>query len=453
MPEYDTVSKLDSSNIWRYFTCLHLRSQATITMMVSLSLKSLALKWGFFCKISSMVVFEEYSPLYYKQLGLSAAEVGLTSLLGVPLLFGPLVGYLSDKFRARKLCLFISILGLVVLLLAPLLPLVVTFQRCNVASNAGLINQTGDLQDERFYHDSASYGHRKVLENQTDLFVFKARHSTLDTKLTQGSFREMADASRRNDYLSWLVSPIFLYIALSRGIYEILKRAVTVWLNVATFTYIKKERASYGSYYCWGQIGASISLFSCGMIASRITYDICGVVGNGYFVAFPLAAFTNGMTLLALPWITFEYLEHRVIKWTEVKNVVFSYHYSIILFITMYFGCCFTFQQHWEYWYIEDLSGSPVVMGVGGLIRRPLVAISFLLSGRVVNRLGDLQTMALALFLYAVSLFSLSFIRIPWLVLLVDVFQAAGHALSISASVIHFSKAGTTASSSTIQGK
>ena len=92
-------------------------------------------------------------------------------------------------------------------------------------------------------------------------------------------------------------------------------------------------------------------------------------------------------------------------------------------------------------------------MGVAGLIRRPLVAVWFYLSGHLIERVGDLKTIAVSLFLFSVSFLAISFINIPWLVLVVDILQAAGYAFSYTGLNIHFSKSESKASSAVILGK
>ena len=109
--------------------------------------------------------------------------------------------------------------------------------------------------------------------------------------------------------------------------------------------------------------------------------------------------------------------------------------------------------MYWQFWYISELSGSPTIMGVAGLIRRPLVAVWFYLSGHLIERVGDLKTIAVSLFLFSLSFLALSFINIPWLVLVVDILQAAGYAFSYTGLNIHFSKPGSKASSAVILGK
>ena len=92
-------------------------------------------------------------------------------------------------------------------------------------------------------------------------------------------------------------------------------------------------------------------------------------------------------------------------------------------------------------------------MGVAGLIRRPLVAVWFYLSGYLIQKVGDLKTIAVSLFLFLVSFLAILFINIPWLVLVVDILQAAGYGFSNTALNIHFSKPGSKASSAVILGK
>ena len=92
-------------------------------------------------------------------------------------------------------------------------------------------------------------------------------------------------------------------------------------------------------------------------------------------------------------------------------------------------------------------------MGVLGLMRRPLVAVWFYLSGHLIEKVGDLKTIAVALVLYSVSFMTISFINIPWLVLFIDIFQAAGYGFSYTALNVHFSKTGSKSSSAVILGK
>ena len=167
-----------------------------------------------------------------------------------------------------------------------------------------------------------------------------------------------------------------------------------------------------------------------------------------YFITFFWAAAAIMVSSFALPnSFIYEYLEHRVVKWTEIKSLIFDVHYVFMLIFSLLLGFGSAFQFYWEFWYISELYGSPIMMGIAGLIRRPLVGLWFYLSGQLIEKVGELKTIAVSLFLYCVSLFAISFISIAWLVLLIDLLQAAAYGLSYSALTIHFSKSGTKASS------
>ena len=242
-----------------------------------------------------------------------------------------------------------------------------------------------------------------------------------------------------------------LLLLITRAFSTFVVRVIVSLQNLATITCLKEKRASSGSYFMWEHIGGSVSLSAVSLLASHFTLNICGVIRNGYYIAFVWASTSIMLSSFALPWFKYEYLKHRVMKWGEI---VFSdSHYVFILIVGMFLGSCTTFQLTCEFLYISKLSGGPTIMGVAGLIRRPLVAVWFCLSGYLIQKVGDLQTIAVALFLFSVSFLAISFINIPWLVLVVDILQAAGYAFSYTALNIHFTKPGSKASSAVILGK
>ena len=159
------------------------------------------------------------------------------------------------------------------------------------------------------------------------------------------------------------------------------------------------------------------------------------------------------LSSFALSCFKYEYLEHRGVNWNDVKCVFSDIYYVFVLIISMFLGSCISFQINWEFWYISELSGSPTIMGLAGLIRRPLVAVWFYLSGHIIEKVGDLKTTALALFLFSVLLLAISFFNIPLLVLVVDILQATGYAFLYTGLNINFSKPGSKTSSAVILGK
>ena len=93
--------------------------------MAKFSITSFALKWYFFNCPSSTVLFGAYFNLFMKQLGFNPAQIGLTTLLGLPQLLIPLYLMFGEKFRARKTLAVLGTAGLSVCCMLPLLSLIV----------------------------------------------------------------------------------------------------------------------------------------------------------------------------------------------------------------------------------------------------------------------------------------------------------------------------------------
>ena len=121
----------------------------------------------------------------------------------------------------------------------------------------------------------------------------------------------------------------------------------------------------------------------------------------------------------------------------------------IVLFCT---GLCTSFQIYWEFWYLDRLSASPLLLGDAALIRIPFVSLFSLVSSYLIKRIGDLNSICFALFLYSLSFLALSFTRIAWLVLIIDTLQATAYGISYCAFTVLFYKASSTENSSIILG-
>ena len=231
-------------------------------------------------------------------------------------------------------------------------------------------------------------------------------------------------------------------------------QCITVSLSsLAAITFLGNERVKYGVYFMWAHVGTGIATFITALLAWAVRVNICGNRTYGYFASFLTTAFLQLMSLLSLPVFKFKYESDRVINWKEVKSVVFSGHYIFMFVLTFYFGVCVAFQVFWEFWYLDGLGGGPLVMGIASLIRRSLLAAFMFISTYIMKKIGDLNAVCIAILLFAMAFFALSFTRVYWCVLAIDFLQSAGYGLSVSALTVHFSKAGSKASSGVILGK
>lgn len=252
--------------------------------------------------------------------------------------------------------------------------------------------------------------------------------------------------------IPWL-SSLFLVLTVSRTSLPIFTCVTYSLSNLATMTFLGSERVQYGNYLLWQHLGTGILTFISASVACAIRIDICGNRRYGYFASFLIAAFLLLMSLMSLSMFEFEYETDRVITWDEVKSIVLRGHYILMFTMTFCIGVFVSFQVHWEFWYLDGLQAGPFVMGTASVIRRTFLAVCFFVSSNVMKKIGDLNTLCIALLLFTVGFLLLSLTRVYWFVLAVDFLHSAGYGLSTSALTVHFSKAGTKADLGIILGR
>ena len=474
-----------------------------LSAMAKFSATSIALKWHFFSFLSGVNVHVEYFNLFMKQLGFNPAQIGFTTLLGLSNILIPVYLLFGEKFRARKRVLAIAVVGQSVCCMLPLLSLIIPALQPRCASGTAMdsfdptqqalarnapmhfnyANNTNNLKRSVVYSQNNIVLSRSNVE--TPYFIRKSRALALLNGLirTKNARKQPSSVSKLEYFLNysttnitivrnasshlkystnptrssnilyhpqpWL-SALFLILIFSRSQIIVFERTDIVLTNLATITYLKEENASYGAYFLWSQLGTALSISFVAGLAGFISIPICGVEKSGYFIAFIWAFVILLLSLPSLPWFKFEYDEKKRFNWSDVKDNVFNAHYMFA--VLFYAGLCFSFQIYWEFWYLNGLSASPLLLGGGVLIRRSLLALSTFGSGYLIRKIGDLNTICFALFLYSTSFLALSFARIAWLVLLIDAFQAAAYGISYCAFTVLFYKLSSTENSSIILG-
>ena len=218
--------------------------------MLSLTVDGVAICLAFFLFRPSVCILEEYTPLYLRQIGYSPSFIGLAPVLGlVTQTIGiPLLGHLADKFRARKLFLFLS-----VLISIPGALLFFAAQTPNPICD----ESTGNLSHT---------------------------NKTMLTLLNRTSnFSSPSAASSDNDEERLKYFSIFMAL---RGIFELLKRLTVTLITVAAMTHLKQDKSKFGYYACWGEIGGGLALFMVGMSLNHILHYVCGKQESDYVAIF-----------------------------------------------------------------------------------------------------------------------------------------------------------------------
>ena len=542
--------------------------------MAKFSLKSLALKWYFFCCPASANLYSEYISLFMKQLGFNAAQIGLTALFGLPQLLIPLFLLFGEKFRARNAVAVLGTLGTALCCSLPLVAIAIPEMKPICRTEANVVKSNDSLkviQDGMLQHassrpnyvnnvgtnrsdaikthtflpyssqnvtlivpsttvvyPSSSYTSdktqllakmphnmpylRKQPSQQVATTYNKLTYSTdFKRKLTQNSKGEIvkglssihspyshhktysAVSTKTRQSMNYLptnsqsqstqhsalgtnslhsnssyniksissnvkhdqsfASALLPLMILSRSLVVFFDRIILVQGNLATITYLKNEKESYGSFFMWVHIGSALSILSTALFAMWEKINICGIEKYGYFIAFIVGSIMALLSTLSLPWFEFEYNQKKNFDWSGVKSDVLNVHYIFMFMVLFYNGLCSTFQVYWEFWYLDGLSATPLLIAGAVLVRRPIVAMSTFVSGYLIRKIGDLKMVCVALFLYSISFLALSFTRKPYLVLIIDTLQGAAFGFGYCAFTVHFYKASSKENSSMILGK
>ena len=242
-------------------------------------------------------------------------------------------------------------------------------------------------------------------------------------------------------------------MTISRSLITFVEGVAFPLASLATITYLGDKRARYGTFYMWKHFGTSSLVGISAVLAWKIRTSICGEEGYGYFASFLLSTVFLALSMLSLPFFKFNYETNRTIDWKELKGVLFDFHYIYMFMMTFYLGVCVAFSVFWEFWYLDGLAANPLVMGGAALVRRPFLAVFIFTSCYVIQKIGELNTICISFLLFTFAFFALSFTRIYWYVLAVDTLHSAGYGLAYSAFTVHFSKAGSKASSGVILGE
>ena len=411
---------------------------------LGLTVNGVAVGLAFFIFLPSANIVDEYSALYLAQLGYSETVIGLAPILGlVTQTVGlPLLSYLADRYRARKLLFFLAVL---ITAFSALIFLAFPIPKpiCEgTAKNITLANNT----------TVSSWNITQYRYNNTSSVVKPSTYSDGLVSDENEVVPGRAEIQKNEKLFSQRVD-FFVIFLLARGVFELTKRFVITLMTVAVMTHLKEDKSKFGYYAGWGTASGGIALFVCGLALNDIRHNVCGKMVPNYVIIYFFVTGYLLLTLLTVPFIHYEYDEHQVIDYKEVKSFLTKFHYIFMLVICCLSGWFRMFQLRWEFWYIEVLGGSPVVMAVSGLLKRSFISLFFLLSPSFFNWFNELTLVAVGLLIFSATFLGLALTKNAWLIIVFDFTQAAAYVMTFASFVLHFSNFGSKATTVFFQGK
>lgn len=120
----------------------------------------------------------------------------------------------------------------------------------------------------------------------------------------------------------------------------------------------------------------------------------------------------------------------------------------------LFAGMCYGFLFHYVNWFIDDINGDAIIMGVAGGVREFSGIIIFFIGGRMLKVVGHANCLAFGLIAYVTVMFSYSFLTIPWFAVALETVSGGAYAIMWATCVGYLGTIGRTVKNrSSLQGK
>ena len=217
-----------------------------------------------------------------------------------------------------------------------------------------------------------------------------------------------------------------------------------------------EDREYYGNIRMFGSLGWAFAGLSVGYLVMATKFDLCKVTSGNYLVAFYVFIGCCIVAFFSVFGFTFTYNQKKSSApgFREVVQLLLNLRFSSFLISTLFVGWCYGFLIHFVNWFIDDLEGSSLVMGVAGAAREVMGLAFFFIGGSVIGVLGHVNTIILCLFSYLGLFYSYSNVTSPWVVVPLEMLAGANYALAWSTCVNYTNLVGASLGvSATVQGQ
>lgn len=233
--------------------------------------------------------------------------------------------------------------------------------------------------------------------------------------------------------------------------------------DAACFDLLGDQTMAYGAQRVWGTIGFGISALLSGVLMHFYASE------NGASNA--IGAMTPALVIM----IGFSVFDLISIKWLElpqfssdgdtiaskVTDLLMQKQILLFLVFVTLVGVFDSFIIYYMFWYLEEVAARSGFTASIKLIEGCVVAaeclggeiLFFLISGRILKRIGYSKCLSFCFAMYALRLYLISIITNPWWLVLVELFmQGSSYALCYTCIVAYASAISPPGTTATVQG-
>ena len=374
----------------------------------------LAFKLYYFFTFGGRACIRPFLPVYFRHLGMSAEQTGmLLALRPIAELIGtPFSGGLADKYRKHKLVMMMMCVSSAALFFSLVFvrPMATEgpdscLERtlCMNGSESNTSKETNLTANTNAYNCSLM-----------DITVVpNCRNHSVLGQPTRNK-RVGVTGKTKDNNTTFLVIGVIFFLSSLLGCYNSFGDAATVKYLTAI-----DRGGDYGKQRLWGAVGwgsfAVISGFGIDESGKHLSQNHF-LLG---FCAYLIFNIGTALTILKLPM---EYLEGRSTPkiFRNLWTILSDCRILTFLLAILVMGTCMGVIDAYLFWFLDDLNGSHLLMGLALATTCIAEAPVMFFSGHLIKYLGHHGVLYLTLICYTIRYICYSFIPSAWYVLAIE---------------------------------
>ncbi|XP_070547028.1 major facilitator superfamily domain-containing protein 6-like isoform X1 [Ptychodera flava] len=415
-----------------------------------------------FCYGGAVGALVPYLPIFYKSLGFNPKQIGLLVAAKVITQFvcDPLMSAVADKLNKRKLVLLIALVSSIVAMgTVWIVPGVVTKKATNCSSLRRHINFSLPQKEEVTYvwHSDKPF----VADTPSEDF-FKRLDEDKPKNVTSGdTFPPIRAYTGYRNYLVSKADSLGLFHVLLLVIFcgHIFASPVESLNDTAVLQALGDQTAKIGLQKVWMVLPSAILGVLSGASTFFTTYVTitCGISLAVPSFAIPFTLYVL-LLLLALLVVLAKYRfqdsvgsrQHHPL-YTAITALC-TPHYIVILLAALVTGLCDGVIDTFLLWYIEELGGTQLLLGITKAVSYLSDVIFYFASYKMIAYIGQLWFLLLGLGCLIIRFVLYSQIFTPWAFMFGELLSGVTSAACQVALVSYFAKGVQASSLATLQG-
>lgn len=231
--------------------------------------------------------------------------------------------------------------------------------------------------------------------------------------------------------------------------------------DAACFDMLGEKTMNYGAQRVWGTIGFGLTALLAGVTIHVFKLDSASAV-EAIAPALVVMIVFGVFDIFSIKWLKLpRFTNEGDTIASKVTDLLMQKQILIFLFFATLAGILDSFIIYYMFWYLEEIAKETGYMDRIKLIEGCVVAaeclggeiLFFLISGKILKRIGYVHCLSLCFFMYFIRLGLISLIPNPWWLVLIELFmQGCSYALCYTCIVGYASEVAPPGTSATVQG-